>query len=281
MNKQKWFTLRQLCRDGAGDGAGSGGAGGAGAGAGTGAGTGGGGEGGDTGTGAGAGNRTFTQDELNAVIAREKRVLQERHLQQLEAIKRDGLTPDDRATLEKQIADLRAQTQTTSELAKRTLAEREAAWAAEKQALAAERDMAKRLLDDLTVQNHLDTAMGVNGVKPAAVAVVGAFLRQNLVRVPVTGADGKPTDKVEYMIDLSVPDGEGDKKKQLRLTPVDAVAQLRKTEDFGPLFVAGAKSGTGSVGAPGASGSIDLKNMPQAEYMRLRKENPAALGLKP
>jgi hypothetical protein len=217
---------------------------------------------------------------MNATLARERREIQAKHLQQLEALKRDGLTPEDRAALEKQIGDLRAQTSTTEELAKRTLKERETLWATEKTALTAERDDARRRYDDLAVQTQLDTAMNVNGVRPGATAVVSAFLRQNLVRVPVVDGEGKPTSQMDYKVDLTVPDGD-DKKKQLRLSPVDAVAQLRKLDDFAALFVAGAKSGTGSAGGGGSAGTPDLKNMSQADYMRLRKENPTALGLKP
>jgi hypothetical protein len=54
---------------------------------------------------------------------------------------------------------------------------------------------------------------------------------------------------------------------------------------FGNLFksniVSGVGAGTATGGNMSGSGRVDPKKISTEQYMRLRKENPEALGLKP
>ena len=220
--------------------------------------------------------KTFTQDEVNALLAKEKRAAQQKiqeQLKALEAIQRDGLTPDGKQALEQQIDTLRAQSQTESELAKHKLAKQQKAWEEEKQRLIGERDAARKEHEQLEVDTILTTAMGMHGVLPGAMGVIKPFLVQRMKSVPVMDSDGKPTGQNRRVIQIDVPDDEDPSKlKSLQLTPDKAVAHLREQSEFLGLFASQATSGTGSIKTT-KTGEPDFKNMSQAEYMEWRKQN--------
>jgi hypothetical protein len=229
-----------------------------------------------------AAKKAFSQEDVNTLLAKERRGWQEKLTQQigaLEAIKKDGLTPEAKAELEKQIETLRNQTATTEELARQALGKREKAWNTEREKLIAERDAYAKDLDGLQIQTALDTAMGLHRVKAGATAVIAAYLRSGLQKVPVLDEAGKPTGRQSYVVQVPSYDAETKQTKVLQLTPPEAVAQMREQEEFAALFETAAKAGMGQSGGAGGS-SIDVKNLTQEQYMELRKTNPSALGLR-
>lgn len=220
-------------------------------------------------------SKTFTQDEVNALLAKEKRAAQQKiqeQLKTLETIQRDGLSPESKQALEQQIEALRAQSQTEVELAKQKLTKQQKAWEEERTKLKAERDAARNRHEQLEIDTILMTAMGMHGVRPTATPIVKPYLLQRLKANPVLDSDGKPTDQVQRIIQLEVPDDEDPSKiKVLQLPPDKAVAHLRDLPDFSGLFASAATSGTGSSKTTN-TGEPDFKNMTQADYMEWRKQ---------
>jgi hypothetical protein len=272
MQKSWWSRVRIICRDGDGSGAG------AGDGTGTGAGD-------DTGTGTGAGDgvikKTFTQDDVNKMLAAEKRTWQDKvqtSVAALENIKREGLTPEQKAELQSQIDSLRAQAQTAEEIAKQKLSKAERDWAKRERELVEQRDAAVKAYSDLEIQTELSTAMALHRVKPAATSVVSSYLKANLSQAPVLDSEGKPTGRKQYMVAMTAYDAESKTTKALSLPVVDAVNQLREREEFANLFESAAKAGMGQ-GASGRTGTNDIAKMSQEEYMAARAANPRSLGL--
>lgn len=221
--------------------------------------------------------KTFTQEEVNKLLAKERRDAQVKtqakvasQLAALEAIKRDGLTPEAKLALEQQIETLRAQTQTEAELAKQSLAKAQAKWKQEEAKLTQERDAAAAALKKLKIDTALSTAMGVHGVKPEATPVISAYIQQRLQEVPEMNDAGKPTGQARLMVNLDVPDGDDGKVKTIQLTPDKAVKHLREQETFAALFSSQARSGMGGQGTT-VFGSLDPTAMTQEQYMQWRK----------
>ena len=256
MKYHLWLRTREICRDDGGDGGGDGG--------------------GDDGGGDGGGGdgRTFSQEEVNALLAKERRQGQakvQEQIRALEAIKQEGLTPEDRATLEQQIETLKGQSQTELELAKQSAAKATKKWEAERQQLVTERDAAQKKLERLQVDTVLSTAMGMHGVTPDATPIIRAYIMERLERVPVMGDDNKPTGDLTHVIKLDVPDeDDASKTKTLRLTPDKAIAHLKDQDAFAALFTSKARPGAGGSNAP-HSGPRDITQMSQKEYMEYRK----------
>jgi hypothetical protein len=96
------------------------------------------------------------------------------------------------------------------------------------------------------------------------------LLRPKTELAAVMDAAGQPTGEFQVMVEIEV---EG---KPTKMTPADAVKKLRDQPEWSNLFKANVVSGLGKdTGAtPGANGKIDVKNMSQADYRKLRKTNP-------
>lgn len=261
-----WLRLRDICREGDGEGVADSGNDGTDDAAGTGGGTG------------GPPAKTFTQDEVNALLAKERRAAQTKiqdQLKALEAIKQDGLTPEAKIALEQQIETLRTQSQTEAELAKQSLAKAQRDWKKREAELTAELDRAVQLHEKLQVDTVLSSAMGLHGVSPAAAPILSAFISQRLQKVPVMDEAGKATGQFRHMVNLEVPDGDDGKLKVLQLPPDKAVAHLRENETFAGLFISNAKPGIGGQNTP-FSGTADVAQMTQEQYMQWRKQNLAS-----
>lgn len=256
-----WLRVRDICRDDDPS---------------TGAG-GGGGEGDDDSGGGDPKPRTFSQDEVNALLAKERRAAQakvQEQLTALEAIKQDGLTPEAKAALEQQIETLRAQSQTEAELAKQNLAKAQRDWKKREAELTADRDRATAAYEKLQVDTLLSTAMGLHGVSPAAAPILSAFISQRLQKVPVMDEAGKATGEYRHMVNLDVPDGDDGKVKTIQLPPDKAIAQLRENEAFSGLFVSAAKPGMGGQNVQ-LPGNADISQMSQEQYMEWRRQQLA------
>ena len=136
----------------------------------------------------------------------------------------------------------------------------------------------------VTDRSLLDAAMKNDAFNPNQ--IVG-LLRPMTRMVEQIGDDGKPTGELIPMIDFPDIDTNTNESIMTRRTPEEAVHRMKELgEQYGNLFKAnvvsgiGAGSATGGL-APGANGRIDARKLTTEQYMKLRKENPTALGLKP
>jgi len=95
---------------------------------------------------------------------------------------------------------------------------------------------------------------------------------------------GKGTGKFRTVVQYATTDSETGEPLTLSLTARAAVERMQaEPARYGNLFKAGLRSGIGSSAGPaiGSGGKIDIKNMSQEAYMKIRAENPALLGLRP
>jgi hypothetical protein len=94
---------------------------------------------------------------------------------------------------------------------------------------------------------------------------------------------GKGSGQYEVVVDLQDVNGETGLPQVTRRVPEDAVKRMKELKDiYGNLFKPNIVSGIGAGTAQGgpSNGRVDPTKISTAEYMRLRKTDPAALGIK-
>jgi hypothetical protein len=276
------------CFDGEGAGDGAAGAGDGAAGAGAGAGGAGVGAAG-TSAGAGAGDARFTQDDLNRLLADDRR----RHQAQLQKVQKtleevsanQNLTVQEREQLAQQLEDMRKETRTKEQqlaYERKQLEEQyEAKLKQEKQA----REQWENRYREGTVERALmDAAVSGDAYDTdTMMAVLRPMTR--LVEV-MDEKTGKGTGKFEVKVDFPDTDPTTGERVAALHTPPSAVKRMKELPKYANLFKSGVVSGIGSNAATGGlasgpGGKVDFKNMTQEQYLKIRKENPALLGLRP
>jgi hypothetical protein len=100
---------------------------------------------------------------------------------------------------------------------------------------------------------------------------------------PATDEGGKETGQFRTVVDFPDHDEKGE-EVTFSGTPNEIVKRMRDLDEYANLFnsnvVAGLGAGqaTGGVNT-GSNGRVDGSKLTPAQYRKLRKENPAALGL--
>lgn len=286
---RKFASAWLVCFDGDGNGVGAGTAGAAaGAGdAGDAGAAGGAGDGGAGGAGDG-GKKTFTQDEVNALLASNKRSLQAKlsaaEKAHQELLENKHLTEEERTRLETSLEELRAASRTKEQQLlheKKTLEERLSAQLKEAQEKIGktwqmyENSMIERALLDAAVSNE--------AYNPDQVATL---LRRNAKLVEKKDEQGKPTGAYEVLVELADQHAETGEPITTTRTPDAALKRMKDLKQNLNLFKSGVVSGLGSHSAtggvtPGKNGRLSreqIANLTQDQYNKIRKENPALLG---
>jgi len=98
---------------------------------------------------------------------------------------------------------------------------------------------------------------------------------------------GKGTGKFKVMVDFPDTDPNTGEPTVTLHTPESAVKRMKDLPQvYGNLFKSGVVSGIGSSAATGglasgAGGKVDPRKLSQEQYLKIRQENPALLGLRP
>ncbi len=92
-----------------------------------------------------------------------------------------------------------------------------------------------------------------------------------------------PTGEYRTVIDFTDVDDKGLSVVTQR-TPDETVKRMKEIGEYANLFKSNVVSGVGAHPAtggitPGTNGRIDVRNLTAEQYSKIRKENPAALGL--
>ena len=230
---------------GGGDGGGGGGGDGGGAGGGDGRSAEGGDGGGAGGGAAGGSSKTFSQDDVNSIVKKEREAYQKKQretLKQLEDLRGEKNTSDEQAKkLDTQIATMRSELMSEKEKAE-----------AEKGRIAEEH---QRALDEAVADRDAwktrDESRSILAALHAAASKykavynpqVVAMLEKSASLVAVTGDDGKPTG--EYRVEVKATVKEGEKFVEKVGTADEAVAGLKAQKEFANLFLAERAGGTG------------------------------------
>jgi len=280
MLKRYWAGVRFACYEGeGGDGAGD--AGGAGAAA-----HGGAAGGGNDGGGAA---KTFTQDELNKVLAEDRRKHQTK-LQEVEtklkaALDSNTLTEKDRKALQENLETVQGQLRSKEEqlaLEKKQLQEQYAVQLKEAHEKAA---FFETLYRDSTVERALtDAAVKNEAFSPSQLVTQ---LRPLTKLVPeMDPKTAKPTGKFRPMVEMQTVNQTTGEMETKAYTPEDAVKKMKDDPtNRGNMFRSGVVSGIGSSSAPGGlksgNGQIDLRKITPQQYLEIRQKNPELLRARP
>jgi len=226
----------------------------------------------------------FTQDQVNAIVAADRRKLTDKY-QQLEtaykdALENQNLTKEARAQLELKLEDVQKTYLTKEETLlnekkkiEETLSKEANSW--KEQAVRWENQF-KQTLVDRTLQ---DAAVQYDAYNPSQMI---SLLRPMTKVTEKTDDQGRGTGAYEVIVDLDDINGETGAHQVTRRAPTDAVKRMKELQDvYGNLFKTNVVSGIGGGTAPNtnAPGKIDPSKISTAEYMRLRKEKPEVLGL--
>ena len=279
MLKRYWAGVRFACYEGeGGDGAGD--AGGAGAAA----------HGGAAGSGNdGGAAKLFTQDELNKVLAEDRRKHQTK-LQEVEtklkaALDSNTLTEKDRKALQENLETVQGQLRSKEEqlaLEKKQLQEQYAVQLKEAHEKAA---FFETLYRDSTVERALtDAAVKNDAFSPSQLVTQ---LRPLTKLVPeVDPKTAKPTGKFRPMVEMQTVNQTTGELETKAYTPEDAVKKMKDDPaNWGNMFRAGVVSGIGSSSATGGltsgNGQIDLRKITPQQYLEIRQKNPELLRARP
>ena len=263
---------------GAGDGADSGAAAGAGAGAGDGAGAG----------GAGGQQKTFTQDDLNRILAEDRRKHQTQLKQQeeklQEVLKSQTLTEQDRKVLQENLAAVQGQLRSAEAAAAKEKQELEQQYQAKLVESAKKIQIWEGLYRESTVQRALqDAAVKNDAFSPSQIVTLLKPMTKLVEGVdPVANRPNGTYEVKVVMLDVNPKTGQ---QEEMTRTPEEAVARMKELPDlYGNLFKSGVVSGIGSSSAtgglmPGQGGKIDVRKLTPAQYREIRAKNPELLGL--
>jgi vacuolar-type H+-ATPase subunit I/STV1 len=231
------------------------------------------------------GDKSFNQDQVNAIVAADRRKLAEKY-QELEgmyktALDDKNLTTERRSQLEAKLEEVQKTFLTKEEtlIAEKKKLEESLSKEANQWKDAAVRweNQFKQTLMDRTLQ---DAAVQHEAYNPSQMI---ALLRPMTKVAEKLDEQGKGTGTYEVVVDLADINSETGAQQVTRRAPEDAVKRMKELKDlYGNLFKTNVVSGIGAGTAQGgtSSGKVDPKKISTAEYMRLRKENPEALGIK-
>ncbi len=235
----------------------------------------------DDGGGGGDSKLTFTQPELNKLMADNRRKLTTQNatlVQELSALKdQANLTTTEKEELEGRIEALQTQFLSKEELAKRASTKSAKEHEALVTGLKAEGEAWKGLYTKERVTTALTTA--AIEAKATVPGQIVALLESTTYLAEKLGEDGKPTGEFVPMVKFQDTNEEG-KPVTLDLAPAAALKRMQELPDaFGNLFI---NPGTGGMGGDsgssgGKGGGVTIEQLKDpAFYAKWRKENPGA-----
>ena len=236
---------------------------------------------------------TFTQDQVNAFLAEDRRKQQEKFKKQSESfvkmekqleamIARESTTAQERASLEADLEELRA-TQRTSEQQK----EHEIKQAREKHLRELQEAQTaattwETMFKKSTIERSLMDAAAEHNAYNANdfIAILGPRSEMREVK----DSDGNPTGKLAPMVSMEVLDEATGQMLQVWKTPSEAIKAMKdQPEQHGNKFrdsvIAGIGGGTATSSGGSSTGKINPNKLPMDEFAKRFKEDPGSLGL--
>jgi len=238
-------------------------------------------------------NKTFTQEELNSILAEDRRKhqtqlkTQEEKLQ--EVLKSQSLTEADRKALKENLESVQGQLRSAEAAAAKEKQELEQAYQVKLVETEKKAHSWEAMYRDSTIQRSLQDAAVKNDAFSSSQIVTILKPMTKLVEVldPVTQ---RPTGQYEVKVVMMDVNPKTNQREEMTRTPEEAVARMKQLpEEFGNLFKANVVSGIGSSSvtggfAPGQGGKLDaaaIKKLTPEQYREIREKNPGLLGLGP
>lgn len=193
--------------------------------------------------------KTFTQDELNAFLAEDRRKTQAR-LKELEKVAGNA------EELKKKLKETQDSFLTKEQLTAQEAEAQRTAWETERTGLTGQRDFYRGKHEELIVENAI--ARGAVEHNAFDAKQLELLLKPSTKVVEETDAEGKGTGVFKSM--TTITDKEG---KQLILPTAEAIGKIREFGQFANQFRAGTVPGTGQTlnnepaqGNPMAGGKV-------------------------
>jgi len=234
--------------------------------------------------------KTFTQDEMNRVLAEDRRKHQTQLKEQAEklegVLKSSQLTEQDRKVLQENLASVQGQLRSAEAAAAKEKQELEQAFHGKLVEAEKKSQIWEGLYRESTIQRSLqDAAVKNDAWQPGQIVTILKPMTRLVESVDPT--TNQRTGQYEVKIEmLDVNPKTGQQEVMIR-SPEEAVARMKELpEQYGNLFKSGVVSGIGSSSAtgglmPGTSGKIDVRKLTPAQYRDIRAKNPELLGLAP
>ena len=219
--------------------------------------------------------KTFTKDEVEAIVQREKKKDQAKTKQaitELETLKRSkSLTEQEQTKLTEQINALQDQLLTKEELAKKEKEGIKSDYEAKVSDLQNQRDDWKSRFTQAEISRSITDA--ATAKKAFRAQDIHALLRPNTELEPELNEAGEETGRLVPKVNFESKDKDG-KQVFLKLTPKEAVDQMYDdVEQFGHLFEPTSKAGLGSNNQ--RIPTRNIKTMSHEEYRKQRKKRNA------
>jgi len=230
--------------------------------------------------------KTFTQEQVNEFLAKDRRKNQETFKQKYDTLEtsmqaqleRVGNDSEERERLEKELADLQASFRTKEQQIEWEKKQSEKKYQSELEEERKERERWQKLYRNEKIDRSLLDAAGQDAFNPSLIV----DLLRTQTELKVENVEG--SESLVPMVNFNdVDEKTGEPIKTLR-TPEDAVKRMKELPQlYGGLFRANVVSGVGAGAAeatPGANSKIDVTKLSPEQYRKIRKENPELLGLK-
>ena len=236
-------------------------------------------DGDDAAAAAAAAEKKFNQDDVNTMLAKEKRKTQDaqkRLAQELEKAKQDvALSDEDRTELSKQVEELERKYMTIEErsiqAADKTKGQHDSAI----KDLVTERDAWQQRFTSATIDVAITQAASAN--KAIQTEQIAALLRPFTKLTEKLDEDNKPNGTFESRVAFNDTDKNG-KPIVLDLSVPEAVKRMSELSNYGNLFVNGKSGGLGGVGNSGKRTNdaelLEKAMNDSALYRELRKKRP-------
>jgi hypothetical protein len=228
--------------------------------------------------------RLFTQEELNQVLAKDRRK-HDAQLQKMESMLSDlstskSLTEEERSSMAAQLDEVRNASLTKEQQAAKEKKALEESYQRKLKELDQRGKNWEQLYRESTIERSLaDAAVKHDAFSPAQIV---KQLRDITRLEEKTDANGKPTGKP--IVDFP-EQGENGETTVTPLTPDAAVKRMKSLpEVYGNFFKGNVVSGVGSgsgAGTPSSNGKVDPRKLSMQQYLEIREKNPQLLGLRP
>lgn len=205
--------------------------------------------------------KTFTQAELNAILAEEKKKLQEKSAETIANLKNlertANLTAQERDDLKTRIKAMEESLLTKEEKSKKELEETHKAFQDQLKESRLGEDRWRGLYTNSSVENSLTAAASEE--KAFNPAQIHALLSSRTVLEEERDTVGKLTGKFVVQVHDTVVAEDGS-VKSVKVSVKDAVKKLKESKEHANLFYSDKQGGTGGVlrSVPGGSGAPKL-----------------------
>lgn len=224
-----------------------------------------------------AAQKLLTQDEVNAIVAKERRESEAKtasHIKELETLKKSqSMSEKDRQQLQARIDEMQNSLLTKEQLAAKERERLETQHKQSQESLKAERDVWQNRFHKSTINTAIvSEASRAEAFDPEGLI---ALLAPDTRLVEETDSDGKGTDNFVPKIKFKDTDSEG-KPVALDLTVPETIKRMKEVPRFAYLFKSTAVGGLGAAAPVNSGGRPDVSKMSPAQYREHRKKNGLA-----